>query len=188
MGLQPGVKGGGWASITALGDVMSRWPGATEEPVPSRNNPQHSSTAAPPQPSTGPDLVVTQGWSSREERKRSGGLGDVSLTRFNPLSCAMERLLKWGVSVKIISLTTSSSLFRPKLYMRNLQCQQHAQRCFWISNLSTSWCEARQSYINIGHHLKQSSCSSFRLELPEAQVERKKNLFSIPSYSRAWQV
>lgn len=40
MGLQPGVRGGGGgASITALGDVMSRWPGATEGPVPPHNNP-----------------------------------------------------------------------------------------------------------------------------------------------------
>lgn len=37
MGPEPGAGAG--ASITALGDVMSRWPGAAEGPDPARNNP-----------------------------------------------------------------------------------------------------------------------------------------------------
>lgn len=59
------------AFITALGDVMSRWPGATEEPVPSHNNPsfhpQATSTIHQPRPGGHTGLVKQR---EEEEVKR----------------------------------------------------------------------------------------------------------------------
>lgn len=56
MGPEPGAGAG--ASITALGDVMSRWPGAAAGLDPPLNNPGlHPGT---------PGLVVTQDRSSVE--------------------------------------------------------------------------------------------------------------------------
>lgn len=80
MGRQPGVRGGGVASITALGDVMSRWPGTTEEPVPPRNNPSFH-----PRPTSALHRLLL-GWSSGERRKKSSEPGDASLMRFKPPS------------------------------------------------------------------------------------------------------
>lgn len=65
------------ASITAQGDVTSRWPGAREGPVPPCNNPSfHSQT------STSPGLVV-EGLVKRRGGRGGGGPGDVSLNRFH---------------------------------------------------------------------------------------------------------
>lgn len=59
MGPEPGAGAG--ASITALGDVMSRWPGAAAGLDPPLNNPGlHPGT---------PGLVVTQDRSSMEEEE-----------------------------------------------------------------------------------------------------------------------
>ncbi|CAJ1054583.1 Hypothetical predicted protein [Xyrichtys novacula] len=62
MGLQPGVRGGGRASITALGDVMSRWPGATKETCPTLQQSQlsyqvHLSPSISPKPGGHTGLV-----------------------------------------------------------------------------------------------------------------------------------
>lgn len=76
MGLQPGVRGGGrkGASITALGDVMSRWPGATERgPVPTLQQSKLSSAVGPPRLSTGPRDGGHTGLVKRREEE------DVSL-------------------------------------------------------------------------------------------------------------
>lgn len=56
-------SGGGGASITAPGDVMSRWPGAAAGPAPPANNLSIQ---------TGLDPVVTAGWSSGEEEEEAG--------------------------------------------------------------------------------------------------------------------
>lgn len=68
------------ASITALGDVMSRWPGATQGPVPPCNNPSFHPrpTSALRRPRSGghTGLVKRRGGGGGG----SGGPGDVSLT------------------------------------------------------------------------------------------------------------
>lgn len=69
MGLQPGDGRGRRASITAQGYVMSRWPGATQEPAPSSNNPSFHPRST---------LALQTSWShwvDQAERRDAGGVG-----------------------------------------------------------------------------------------------------------------
>lgn len=66
---QPEDGGRRRASINALGELLSRWPGADQEATQPATIPAF--IPEPPQVWAGPDLLVTAGRSSREERRRS---------------------------------------------------------------------------------------------------------------------
>lgn len=182
MGLQPGVRGGGGASITALGDVMSRWPGATEGPVPPRNNPSFHPrpTSALQRPRLGGHTGLVK---QREEEEGEWWTWMFHWQDLTPPLILMEsHLFKLGVCMNIICLTISLE----EGYVSGIYDSVNST---YRDVSESSICQ--QVYVRREWQIhKYRTCYIISNSLSETGItpSRKKNLFSIPSYSRAWQV
>lgn len=160
---------------------MSRWPGATEEPVPPRNNPtfhpRFTSTLHQHRPG-GHTGLVKHREEQEEERWTTRCFSDFRFEQDLKLSVMLteSHQFKLGLPMKKINPAASSTEFREKSCMESAtKSTMHASRD--VSKFSV--CQHVNVKQDLIHHLKRSFLFSLtiqRLELPEAELG-KKNLF-----------